>query len=122
MFGMHLVVAVPRFYAALAPLWEIPGRSYEDKMREKWGSYFELMQFVQRTTPENAVLLHDPTDYRWLAPYFLYPRRLLFGGEMMLREHPEIEYVLIRDDYPTSPVTGERLMLNDTLGLYKIRR
>ncbi|MBI5649197.1 MAG: hypothetical protein HZC40_01930 [Chloroflexi bacterium] len=116
----HLVFSASAFQRALAPLWERPTWSYADKMQKTWGAYFPLMQFVQQQTPDDAVLLLDPY-YGAVDFYFLYPRRILHGGAEMLRQHPEIQYVVINDrDFPNFPVAGTKLMLNEHLGLYKL--
>ena len=96
--------------------------TYEEKMRTKWGAYYELMLFVQNETPENAVLLQDANwYYQTVDLYFLYPRQLIYGGEDVLRNNPQIDYVIISEDYPNFSVAGEKVMFDDRRGVYRIR-
>lgn len=60
LFIAQMVFSVPALEDALSPLWERSDWSYEDKMRDYWGSYFDLMEFVKRQTPEDSTLLLDP--------------------------------------------------------------
>jgi hypothetical protein len=121
-FIAQLIIAIPVFLNALQPVWEHPNWSYEDKMRIYWGPYVDLMQFIQRQTPSNSVLLADPY-YGSVDIYFLFPRTIIYGGADTLRSHPEIQYVVIDDrGYPDFPVPGDKIMLNDKIGLYRIHR
>ena len=121
-FIVQLIIAIPVFLSALQPVWEHPNWSYEDKMRIYWGPYVDLMQFIQRQTPSNSVLLADPY-YGSVDIYFLFPRTVIHGEADTLRTHPEIQYVVIDGrGYPDFPVPGDKIMLNDKIGLYKVRR
>ncbi len=96
-------------------------QSYEQKMHDVWGAYFDFMQFVQTTTPDTSVLLFDSKYYfATLNLYFLYPRKLIYGNEETLHSHPEINYVVISDGFPNFPVAGEKIMFDDKQGLYRI--
>lgn len=65
-----------------------PRRSYDEKMREKYGSYYDFMLFVKENTPSDAVILVPPMRPPWagsgnyiFSNYFLYPRKLI-GSEI----------------------------------------
>lgn len=123
LFVLQVALGFPFFQWNLtAPMLE-PNRTAEEKLRIAWGAFFDAMQFVQVQTPLDAVILIDSNYiYFNLTLYFLYPRKLLFGGETIFRANPEIGYVLITDGYPDFPVAGETTMLNDKHGLLRILR
>ncbi len=126
LFVAHLYVTLPRLQESLGWLREQGALSYEEKMRIKWaryGSYFDLMDFVQKRTPLGAIILfEDGPKLGSIDFYFLFPRRILYGGAEVLRDHPEVEYVVIEGDYPGFPVSGEKFMMDDRHGLLRIRR
>ncbi len=113
--------AIPIVQSTLAGPFHAPNRSYTQKMHDVWGPFFDFMQFVQTETPETAVLLFDPKYYyASVNLFFLYPRKLIYGGEETLHSHPEIDYVVISDGFPNFFVAGERIMFDDKQGLYRI--
>jgi hypothetical protein len=122
LFLIQLVVSIPQLLGGLQPILEDPNRSNDDKLHIQWPGYYDLMHFIAERTPENAAILMDNSARVKLDLYFLYPRRLLYGGAETFRTHPEIEYVVATEDFPDFPVTGEKQMMNDKFGLYKIQR
>lgn len=85
--------------------------SYADKMRENWGMYYDYIKFVKANTPDDSSILVPPQGYPWFITgnigfdrYFLYPRKLINGGE----KDPgidlnDVDYVLI--DYGESTIS-----------------
>lgn len=123
LFLAQVIAAIPIVWSMWEGPLQNPDWTYEQKMRSVRGlsSYFDFILFVQATTPEKAVLLFDPNyHYITLNLYFLYPRKLIYGGEKILHEHPEVDYVVINDGFPNFPVNGERIMFDDKQGLYRI--
>ena len=114
LFIGQVMSVVPTVQSTWAGPLQDPKRSYEQKMRSVWGSYFDFIQFVQTRTPDTSVLLFDSKYYyATLNLYFLYPRKLIYGNEETLRSHPEINYVVISDGFPNFPVAGEKIMFDD---------
>ncbi len=122
LFVAQVAITIPQWLSGLQPLAGNPNQSDDDKMRVKWPGYYDLVHFIAQETPENATILMDNSARVQIDLYFLYPRRLLYGGAGTFWAHPEIEYVVATEDFPDFPVTGEKRMLNDKLGLYKIQR
>ncbi|MBI5031859.1 MAG: hypothetical protein HZB51_15120 [Chloroflexi bacterium] len=123
LFVGQFVIGIPAIVTAMSAPLQNPNRSYEEKMRGVWGDYFDLMQFIQTKTSDNAVILIDPKyQYAILNLYFLHPRKLIYGSEAVLQSHSEIDYVLISEDFPDFAVAGEKIMLDDKQGLYKVRK
>jgi hypothetical protein len=121
LFAAQVAAGLPAIESAVSAPMQFPDRSADEKMRNEWGSFYDLMQFVQTRTPANAVLLFDPEYYyKSVNLYFLSPRKLLYGDEEALRSHPEIDYVVISEGYPSFPVPGEKMPLDDKQGLYRI--
>lgn len=121
LFLAQVMIAIPVIqHTWIGPL-QYPNRTYEQKMRAVWGTYFDFMQFIQTATPNTSVLLLDPNHlYLSLNLYFLYPRRLIYGDEKTLHKHPEVDYVVIIEGFPNFPVNGEKIMFDDKHGLYRI--
>ena len=118
LFAAQVGAGLGAIESAVSAPMQFPDRSTDDKMRIGWGSYYDLMRFVQSKTPPNAVILFDPKYYyKTVNLYFLSPRKLIYGDAETLRSHPEIEYVVISDGYPTFPLPGEKIMLDDKQGL-----
>jgi hypothetical protein len=76
--------------------------SYNDKMRESWGLYYDYIKFVKENTPENASILVPPQQTPWLSTgnvgldrYFLYPRILVNGGVDASDGLGKYDYVLL---------------------------
>lgn len=122
LFAGHLVNAVPQYILSAEPLLSGQLNSYDDKMTAKLGSYYKFTEFIQAQTLPSATLLFDARyQNRTLDPYFLFPRRLLYGGEQVLNSHPEVEYVVISENYPDYAVDGEKLMFDSQHGLIKLK-
>jgi len=75
--------------------------SYDDKMRQKWGFYYDYMKFVKQNTPEDSIIVAPPMERPWLTTgntglnrYFLYPRRLVRGTYDSLPEE-NYDFILI---------------------------
>ena len=122
LFAVQVAIVIPQWSSGLQPLIESPNRSDDDKMHIKWPGYYDLVHFIAQETPEDAIILMDNNARVQVDLYFLYPRRLVYGGVETFRAHPEIEYVVATEDFPDFPVVGEKRMMNDKLGLYKIQR
>jgi hypothetical protein len=60
-----------------------PFLSYDEKMRVKWGDYYDFMVYVRDRTPPDAVIVIPPqsawprTGNAGLDSYFLHPRKLV---------------------------------------------
>jgi hypothetical protein len=61
--------------------------SYDFKMRELWGGYYDYIKFVKENTPSNASIIVPPQMFPWpsignvgLDRYFLFPRNLVNGS------------------------------------------
>jgi hypothetical protein len=54
--------------------------------------------------------------------YFLFPRRVIYGDADALRCNPQVEYVLITDNYPQFPVSGTKKMMDGIHGLYELQK
>ncbi len=123
LFVLQVMLGLAQFQWNLTePLLE-PNRTTEEKFRSAWGTFFDVVQFVKTQTPPDAVILIDSEYiYHNLMLYFLYPRRLLFGGESVFRANSEIGFILITDGYPDYAVTGETKMLDDSHGLLRVSR
>ena len=107
----------------VATLIQEPDLSYDEKMKRHWGEkFYEMIEYIQQSTPEKSVLLLGPGWYGTPERSMLYPRQLYFGGEQALRAHPEIQFVVLQDNFPNFAVNGEKLLLDQTRGLIKIRR
>ncbi len=119
---VHLAVSVPILVGHLNPILENPGRSYDEKIQMKWGPDYTVVSFILKNTPENATILMEHALYGAPEQYFLFPRKLLYGGEETLRTHPEITYIVIDHDFPNFYVNGEKILMDDQRGLIKVRR
>ncbi len=71
-------------WADLSIIKNFPTMTYDRKMHEKYGYYYDFMMFIKNNTPENAIILIPPSRPPWagsgngyLSNYFLYPRRLI---------------------------------------------
>jgi len=75
--------------------------TYDDKMRKKWGFYYDYMEFIKSYTPPDATILIPPQSNHWLTSgnsgldrYFLYPRNLL-NADVFSIPNSGYGYVLI---------------------------
>jgi hypothetical protein len=121
-FATQVIIAIPRFQDALFPLLTVPNISYTDKMYIQWGDVFVLLDFVRRETPENAVILMKEDGRPEFDQYFLFPRGVIYGDAATLANNPQVEYVIITDNYPQFPVSGTKKMMDETHGLFEVRR
>ena len=117
----QVAIAIPRFQDALFPLLTVPNITYTDKMYIQWREIFVLLDFVRRETPENATILMKEDGRSQFDEYFLFPRHLIYGNADALTNNPQVEYVLISDDYPQFPVNGVKKMIDDTHGLFEVK-
>jgi len=121
-FAAQVVIAIPRSQDAIAPLLIAPNLTYTDKMYIQWGDLFVLLDFIRRQTPPDAIILMKDDQRPQFDQYFLFPRRVIYGDANALRDNPQVQYLLIARDYPQFPVSGTRIMLDDTHGLYRLQR
>jgi hypothetical protein len=121
-FAAQVIIAIPRFQDALFPLLTVPNISYTDKMYIQWRDIFVLLDFVRRETPENAVILMKEDGRPQFDLYFLFPRHLIYGNADAIANNPQVEYVLITDNYPQFSVDGVKKMMDDTHGLFELLR
>jgi len=75
--------------------------SYDQKMEEYWGFYYDFIKFVKDNTPENSVIVIPPQETPWLTEgnewvdrYFLYPRKLVQGTYDSLPDG-DFDYVMV---------------------------
>jgi hypothetical protein len=123
MLTIHLIAGLFNLTARASPLFVSSALTFPELLQSDSRVAFDQVEFIRKQTPEQAVLLLGPKWYPQHALYFLYPRRLFFGGAGILAQHPEIEYVIIDDPgYPNFAVDGDKVMLDAERGLYKIRR
>jgi hypothetical protein len=122
LFVAQIGLAAPWIVNLISPLIQNPNWSYDQKMRSRWGEYYDLMSFLQQHTSADAVILLPPRPNANMDPYFLYPRKLIYGDESALQEHPEIDYIAIDGEFPQFAVDGEKVMSNGQYGLYRLRR
>ena len=121
-FTAQVLLAVPSFQSAVATLMAAPNLTYTDKMYIRWGDIFAQLDFVRRETPPDAVILMKKDDRPEFDQYFLFPRRVIYGDAASLQSNPQIQYVLIADDYPAFPVSGAKVLMDGTHGLYRLTR
>lgn len=76
--------------------------SYDSKMQQRWGIYYEYIKFVKENTPDDASILVPPQMSPWgstgnisLDRYFLYPRVLKNGGIYGQPELNKFDYIMI---------------------------
>lgn len=122
LFAAQAVAAFPQFELAAATYADHPAWSNSDKLHAKWGAYYDLMNFIQRETPSDAVILMDNTAREQIDLYFLYPRKPVYGDEAFFRAHPEIGYVVVTSYFPNFEVHGQVVMMDDHSGLYRVQR
>lgn len=121
-FAIQVVLGMPNLQAEVQPFLTVPNITYAEKMHIQWGAVFDVMDFVRRETPRNAVILMKDDGRPEFDQFFLFPRRVIYGDEEKLLLNPQINYVVIGDGYPQFPVDGIRIMLDDTHGLYELQR
>lgn len=77
-------------------------KSYDYKMTERWGVYYQYIKFVKDNTPENSIILIPPKELPWLSTgnegldrYFLYPRRLINGNLDEVSNTSNYDYAML---------------------------
>lgn len=103
----------------------------DDKMRKKWGFYYDFMKFVDEYTEDGSTMVVPPQMGPWLTVgnagldrYFVYPKKIVKGGYDSLPEG-EYDYVLIawggwgvkdkeRYGWPKVPVEAEKIWYLNT--------
>jgi len=140
--GAILVVVVWALTVNCAKVWRYirpqvefishnPFLSYEEKMRVKWGDYYDFMIYVRDRTSPDAVILIPPqstyprTGNAGLDSYFLHPRKLVG-----LDQVADATHVLIvkaedgsEDVWPPAPMPdGEISWMKQGLGIIALKR
>jgi len=100
--------------------------SSDDKWRRVLGEYYDLIRFVRDRTPPDARILLPPREdlplNLWMHNYFWLPRPLFVSDRPEAIAENAIAYVVVIRDSPAFPVAGERIMLNETQGIIKVKR
>jgi hypothetical protein len=105
---------------------DAPFLSYDEKMRVKWGDYYDFMVYVRDRTPPDAVIVIPPqsawprTGNAGLDSYFLHPRKLV-----RLNQIADATHVLIvkaedgsEEVWPPGPLPdGEISWMKQGLGI-----
>jgi len=102
--------------------------SYDFKMNERWGLYYDYIKFVKANTSENASILVPPQELPWLSTgnvglnrYFLFPRKMGNASDSDLMDLSTYDYVLLvwgewnganKDAYgwPKVPIKAEKII------------
>lgn len=88
-----VIILTVNLYKTFNFLWvdisiikNFPWLTYDQKMHEKYGFYYDFTLFVKNNTPGNAVILISPiqpplagSGNSTFSNYFLYPRKLING-------------------------------------------
>lgn len=100
--------------------------SYDDKIRRRWGFYYDFMKFVDERTDSGSTIVVPPQQGPWLTVgnaglgrYFVYPKKILNGGYDYLPKN-DFDYVVIawggwlvgdkkRYGWPKVPVVAEKI-------------
>lgn len=122
LIAAHLALGLVNLIATLSPMLGDLSSYNEAQFRMNLRVSYSFVQFIQKETPENSTLLLGPSWYPAHALYFFYPRHLIYGGASILRDHPEIEYIVIDDGFPDFDVAGEKVMLDSERGIVQVRR
>ena len=108
-----------------------PFLSYDEKMKGKWGDYYDFMVYVRDRTPPDAVVVIPPqsawskTGNAGLDSYFLQPRELIG-----LDQIADATHVLIvkaedgsKDVWPPAPLPdGEISWMKQGMGIIALER
>jgi hypothetical protein len=121
-FAAQVVLAIQPMQNAVALLLIAPNLSDTDKMYIRWGDVFAQLDFIRRETPPDAVILMKKDDRPEFDQYFLFPRRVIYGDAEALQSNPQVEYVLITDNYPQFPIDGVKILMDNAHGLYWLAR
>lgn len=105
--------------------------SYDLKMTERWGIYYQYIQFVKNNTPENSTILVPPQELPWYSTgnvaldlYFLFPRTLGNGNFNNSIDLEKYDYVMLswgewngveKDKYgwPKEKIKAEKIIYFD---------
>lgn len=86
---INIATALPRMIEEAAYVGNHPFLSYAEKMRQRWGEFYDQITFVRDNTPQEARIAYVPwaggswrSDPKRMArvslmQYFLYPRHVL---------------------------------------------
>ena len=106
--------------------------SYDFKMSEQWGAYYDYIKFVKTYTPDSASILVPPQELPWLSTgnvgldrYFLFPRNLGNGTSSKPMDLSNYDYVLLvwgewanadKSTYgwPKVPIKAEKIIYFDS--------
>ena len=98
--------------------------SYDEKMEHSWGSYYQQMVFIREHTESDATIMIPPQSKQHsrignmgLDDYFLLPRNLVAGHQLILEQRDDIDYVVVHLEFPDFEVEGTRIMLDEDFGL-----
>jgi len=104
--------------------------SYDEKMRKRWGFYYDFMKFVNEHADDSSTIVVPPKRGPWLTVgnaglgrYFVYPNRVINGGYDYLPDE-EYEYVVIawggwlvgdkeRYGWPKVPIKADKVWYID---------
>ena len=102
--------------------------SYDEKMRRRWGWYYDFISFIKENTPEDANILFPPQSKQYprignlgLNSYFLLPRSHHHGNQQTVQNLSPPVYVVIRKEFPPFEVEGLRIMKDSENGLIHYR-
>jgi len=100
------------------------GSSYDEKMRRRWGWYYDFISFIKENTPEDANILFPPQSNQYskignlgLNSYFLLPRGLHHGNEQTVQSLTPPVYLVICKGFPPFEMEGLRIMKDSENGL-----
>ena len=88
--AFNLTYSLPLLIDDLTFIARNPSFSYDEKMRAQWGDFYDFMCFTRNNTPPEATIVLPTQNSVWpslsnraLVNYFLYPRKLSLGLEMV---------------------------------------
>ena len=88
--AFNLTYSLPLLIDDLTFVARNPSFSYDEKMRAQWGDFYDFMCFTRNNTPPEATIVLPTQNSVWpslsnraLVNYFLYPRKLSLGLEMV---------------------------------------
>ena len=102
--------------------------SYDDKMKQKWGFYYDYMKFVRTNVAAGSTVLIPPQDLYptagngGLDRYFLYPRILVGGDLDILTDENKYDCVMIvrgdkGDVWPKTKIFADSILFIDSKDL-----
>jgi hypothetical protein len=79
-----------------------PLATYDQKMQNYWGFFYDYIMFVKNNTPEHSTVMIPPKESPWLSTgneslvrYFLYPRNLVQGTKGENIKLDGVDYILM---------------------------